>query len=151
VNRVVSYWLPPLIWMALIWGLSSDVGSAAQTSRFLLPLLKWLLPWASPAQTELAHGLIRKSGHLVEYAILAALWLRTLRRERRLALPASAWLALGISVAWAITDELHQSTVASRTASAGDVMIDTVGAGLALLAAHLRSYLPSSLAGDRID
>jgi VanZ family protein len=150
VNAVVRYWLPPLLWMALIWGLSSDAGSAAQTSRFLVPLLMWLFPWATPAEIELAHELVRKCGHLVEYAILAALWFRTLRSERRLALPASAWTVLAISVAWAILDELHQSTVASRTASATDVMIDTVGAGLAVLAAHLRTHLPSSWSGNRI-
>jgi VanZ family protein len=149
VKIFVSYWLPPLLWMALIWGLSSDVGSAAQTSRFLLPLLKWLLPWASPAQTELLHGLIRKSGHVVEYAVLAALWFRTLRRERGLALPASAWAALGISLAWAIADELHQSTVASRTASAVDVMIDGVGAALALLALWLVSVRARALPAVR--
>jgi len=125
--------------MALIWGLSSDIGSAAQTSRYFVPLLTWLFPWATPAQIELLHGLVRKSGHVVEYAILAALWFRALRGERRLALPASAWTALATSVAWAILDELHQSTVASRTASATDVMIDTVGAALATITLLLTS------------
>ena len=145
MNAVVRYWLPSLLWMALIWGLSSDPESAAHSSRLLLPFLKWLFPWATPAQIELAHGLARKLGHLVEYAILAALWFRTLRGERRLALPASAWTALAISVAWAILDELHQSTVASRTASATDVMIDTVGATLAALVARLRDRIRPSL------
>src|SRR5262245_45282128 len=74
VKACARYWLPPLAWMALIWGLSTDAGSAEHTSRFLLPLLKWLLPWASPGQIELAHGLVRKCGHVAEYAVLAALW-----------------------------------------------------------------------------
>ncbi len=138
MNAFARYWLPPLLWMALIWGLSSDVGSAAQTSRFFVPLLTWLLPWATPAQIALAHGLVRKLGHLVEYAILAALWFRALRGERRLALPISAWIALATSVAWAILDELHQSTVASRTASATDVLLDAAGATLAALTLRLR-------------
>ncbi len=145
MNAFARYWLPPLFWMALIWGLSSDVGSSAQTSRFLVPLLTWLFPWATPGQIALGHGLVRKLGHVVEYAALAALWFRALRGERRLALPISAWTALAVSVAWAILDELHQSTVVSRTASATDVMIDAVGATLALFTLFVTSVRARAL------
>ena len=79
------------------------------------------------------------------YAILAALWFRALRGERRLALPISAWATLAVSVAWAILDELHQSTVASRTASATDVMLDAVGAALALFTLFVTSVRARAL------
>ena len=148
VKALARYWLPPLVWMALIWGFSTDAASAAHTSRFIVPLLTWLAPWATPAQIELAHGLLRKLGHVVEYAILAGLWFRTFRGERRLAPWPSAWAALAVSVVWAGLDELHQSTVPSRTASAGDVMIDAIGALLAVLAVALRTAARPS-GGDR--
>jgi VanZ family protein len=138
MKAFARYWLPPLLWMAAIFALSSDAGSAEHTSRFLLPLVRWLFPWASPSQIDAVHWLVRKLGHVVEYAVLAALWWRALRSGRGLAPSTSAWTALIIAVAWAVLDELHQSTVASRTASAADVVIDAAGAGVALLAARVR-------------
>jgi VanZ family protein len=134
---LARYWLPPLVWMAVIWTLSSDTGSAEHTSRFFLPLLRWLAPWASPAHIELGHLLVRKLGHVVEYAVLSALWFRALRGERRLAPIPSASAAWLVSLTWAVLDEVHQSTVASRTASGVDVLVDAAGATLALLAARL--------------
>jgi VanZ family protein len=142
LKAFARYWLPPLLWMTVIWLMSSDAGSLQQTSRILVPLLRWLFPWASPSEIDLMHFLARKLGHVGEYAILAALWLRALHGGRRLALSTSAWAALAISIGWAIVDELHQSTVASRTASGTDVMIDAAGAGLASLAARLLRRSP---------
>jgi VanZ family protein len=138
VSRLLS-WLPPVLWMAviLIW-LSSDAFSAAQTGGRLESLLRWLLPAITTEQIEHAHTLVRKSAHFTVYAILAALWLRAFVRERVLPLPAAAWLAFAITVAWACVDELHQSTVASREGSAVDVAIDAVGAAVVLVVARLR-------------
>ena len=137
--RVLTrYWLPPIGWMALIWALSSDLGSAEHSARIFLQVMTRLLPWATPDQIVLLHGLARKLGHLTEYAILAALWFRGLVGERRLTRATSAWIALAASVAWAILDEIHQGTVPLRTASAWDVMIDAIGATLAVLAARWR-------------
>lgn len=147
MKTFARYWLPALAWMALIWALSTDVGSAEHTSGILLPLLTWLLPGANPSQLGLAHGMIRKLGHVTEYAVLALLWLRALRAERRLALATSAWVALAVAVAWAILDELHQATVGTRTPSAADVVIDAVGATLAIAATLWREGLGRAAAG----
>lgn len=134
--RPAAHWLPPVVWMAVIMALSSDFGSAGRTGGFLLPLLRWLLPWATPAQLDALHGLARKGGHLTEYAVLAALWYRAFARGGALAPRASARLALAISVAWAFLDELQQSTLLSRTGSAIDVAIDSAGALAALFVAR---------------
>jgi VanZ family protein len=131
-----AYWLPPVVWMAIIFGLSSDTASAEQTSRFLLPLLRWLLPWATSGQLDLLHAAARKSGHLVEYAVLAALWFRAFAPGRGLTPRRASWLALAIAVVWAFVDEGHQSMLLSRTGSALDVGIDAGGAVLALGVAH---------------
>src|SRR2546422_2320665 len=76
-----AHWLPPVLWMGVIMLLSTDTGSAAHTGELLLPLLHWLLPWASPGDLAAIHGLVRKGAHLTEYAILAALWYRAFTRR----------------------------------------------------------------------
>jgi VanZ family protein len=124
--------------MAVIWGLSTEIGGGEETARFFIPLVKVLFPWAGPDQIRLVHGLVRKLGHLAEYAILAGLWFRALHGGRHMAAASSAWAALALSVAWAGLDELHQTTVASRTGTWLDVLLDAVGAMLALVAARLR-------------
>jgi VanZ family protein len=107
--------------MAVILFMASDVGSAGNTSRFVGPLLRFLFPSASPDQIDLMHGLIRKAGHLTEYAVLAALWVRAFDGRR-------AWRAWTIAVGWAVVDETFQSTTSARVGSVGDVVIDAVGA-----------------------
>ena len=144
MRLVARYWLPPLVWMAVIWSMSSDLGSADNTAGAVSWLVSVLFPWATPAQIDLAHWLVRKLGHLTEYAILAALWFRTLHAGRRLESLPSAVAALAISIAWAIADELHQSFVPSRTPSAVDVILDSTGATLALLILLLRNACGST-------
>jgi VanZ family protein len=131
-----AHWLPPVLWMGLILSLSTDTASAEHTGRLLLPVLRWLLPWAAPGQLDTIHGLLRKGAHLTEYAILAALWYRAFTRERTLGPQPAGWWALVISVAWAILDEWHQSFPPSRTSSAVDVAIDSAGAALAVVLGH---------------
>jgi VanZ family protein len=123
--------------MAVIVGLSTDAGSSEHTESWLSPLLRTLAPWATPAQLEALHWLTRRLAHLSEYAILAALWLRAFVRGRNLTPRTAGLTALAISVGWAILDELHQSFVPSRSASLADVLVDTVGALIALTVAHV--------------
>jgi VanZ family protein len=133
----LKYWLPPLLWMAVIVGFSTDAASASHTEHWLLPILRGLAPWATPAQLEALHWLVRKISHLSEYAILAGLWLRAFVRGRNLNPRTAGLLALAISVAWAILDELHQSFVPSRSASLADVLVDSAGALIALTVIHV--------------
>jgi VanZ family protein len=92
--------------------------------------LRWLNPHISPQTIATIHFALRKLGHLTEYAILATLLWRALRSGNRWQMRMSilfvvAWFVCGI---FAATDEFHQSFVPSRTAAAGDVIIDIVGA-----------------------
>jgi VanZ family protein len=123
--------------MAVIVGFSTDAGSSEHTASWLLPLLKTLAPWATSGQVEALHRLTRRLAHLSEYAILAVLWRRAFVRGRNLTPRSAGVLALAISVAWAILDELHQSFVPSRSASLADVLVDTVGAVVALTVVHV--------------
>ncbi len=125
--------MPVLAWMLLIFSASTDLGSAAQTSRFIVPFLHWLNPHISLEAILLVQFLVRKAGHVTEYAILALLLLRALRRQRRI-----VWLhaigAWSAAAMYAASDEWHQSFVSSRTASPRDVLLDCAGAAVGILA-----------------
>jgi VanZ family protein len=133
--RFTKYWMPVFIWLGVIFIGSTDALSAEQTSRFLVPFLRWLDPQISFATIAAIHFALRKLGHLTEYAIFAALLWRALRRGTRLQAKMSilfllAWFAAAI---FAVFDEFHQSFVPSRTASPIDMMIDIFGAMIGLI------------------
>jgi VanZ family protein len=135
MKSFLKYWLPVLIWLCLIFLGSTGVLSAEQTSRFLVPFLRWLKPEISLAAISAIQLGIRKVGHLTEYAILSALLWRAMRSTFiSTKAMAMAGLALVMSAIFAASDEFHQSFVPSRTATLGDVMIDIGGAliGLAI-------------------
>jgi len=96
--RVLSAWLPVVLWAGLIFGLSSmpDLGTG---------LGGWDL-------------LLRKIAHALEYAILGYLLLRATGREP---------MAVAAGAAYAVSDEVHQTFVAGRQGAPRDVLIDTVG------------------------
>ena len=132
--RFVKPWMPVILWMTLIFIGSTDVLSADHTSRFLFPFLRWLDPHISWMTMYSIQTVIRKLGHVTEYAVLAALLWRALRSE-------TAWkgrIAVVFALAWsgcaifAASDELHQSFVSSRTSSVHDVIIDVCGALIGL-------------------
>ena len=68
---------------------------------------------------------LRKTAHAGEYAILAGLLVRALGRA------APAFL---LAVAYAVTDEIHQTFVPGRAGRPLDVAIDAAGALLGVLA-----------------
>jgi len=135
MKSFLKYWLPLFIWLGVIFVGSTEVMSAEQTSRFVVPFLRWLKPDISIETVVFIHFLIRKLGHLTEYAILAMLFWRGVYRGMNLRMKISilfllAWLAAAI---FAVTDEFHQSFVPSRTASPIDMMIDICGAMIGLI------------------
>ena len=135
-RRLVNRWMPVIGWMLLIFIGSTDAFSAEQTSRFLVPLLLWFDPHISIGTILTLHVALRKLGHLIAYAVLAALLWRALRGQT--AFPMKMWrpalVALVVAAIYAAFDEFHQSFVPSRTASTHDVAIDIGGAvvGLAI-------------------
>jgi VanZ family protein len=133
-RRFVNCWMPVIAWMVLIFAGSTDALSAEQTSRFLVPFLRWLDPQISIATIAAIHFTLRKLGHLMEYAILAALLWRGLRGTLTSTTnPGIAALTFVVTAMFAASDEFHQWFVPSRTASPFDVMIDCIGALLAVL------------------
>jgi VanZ family protein len=102
-------------------------------SRYAPPLAVMALIFALSATPDLSTGLgpwdfvLRKIAHVTIFALL---WLTVAR--------ATDWrrpiLAAVIAVAYAATDELHQSFVDGRHGTPVDVMIDSVGIGLVAIA-----------------
>src|SRR5438093_4581488 len=79
-SRFLKHWLPVLVWIAVIFVGSSDLMSAEHTSRFLGPFLRWLKPDVTADAIAKVQLFVRKVAHLTEYAILAILLWRALRR-----------------------------------------------------------------------
>jgi len=134
LKAFLRYWLPLIIWLALIFVGSTDLMSVEHTSRFIGPFLRWFDPTISPFTILRVQFFMRKLAHVSEYAVLAVLLYRAfvhtaLKGRRAL----SAGLVLLLCAAYAATDEFHQSFVPSRTASVRDVMIDICGATLAVM------------------
>jgi VanZ family protein len=147
VKKTVALWLPPLAWMAVIALFSTEWFGADETRSMLVPVLTWAMPGASPSEIETAHDLIRKGAHLAEFGVLAALWFRALVHGTGTPAVVAARIAFAVSVAWAITDEVHQAFVSNRTPSAIDVGIDSLGALGSLLLARAAWHWVDRAAG----
>ena len=124
--------------MGVIFGFSTGAGSTRHTSRIIGPVLRWLVPDISDATIAHIQTGIRKSAHLSEYALLALLLWRA--RRKPFAGDPRPWswrtpaFAFAITALFAASDEFHQSFVPSREGRFRDVLIDTTGAALGLLA-----------------
>lgn len=112
IRSFLFYWLPPLLWMALIY-----YGSAQPT----LPSLTH----------SLLDSLVKYGAHFMEYAVLALLWYRAI--YSRFPHPMIQPLAFIIVVVYALSDEFHQSFVPGRSATWQDVAADVIGGASALL------------------
>lgn len=133
---MVRAWMPALLWMMVIFVGSTDLLSSQQTSRFLGPFLRWIIPGISDESIRAAQFVVRKCGHLAEYAFLAVLFHRALSLTLRTRLwnwRTAIW-AFALAAGYAITDEIHQGLVATRYGSGIDVLIDSVGAAIGLAA-----------------
>lgn len=110
--RLLAAWLPALVLAVVIFWLSATPNLAV------------------------AHGgwdlVTRKTAHFLVFAALALACLRG-ATDHGLRRRAAASVALALTVAYAISDELHQTTVAGRHGSPIDVGIDTLGAIVGLL------------------
>jgi VanZ family protein len=72
----------------------------------------------------------RKILHAAEYALLCFLWWRALATVTHPGRALAA--AAAISVAYAVSDEIHQTFIEGRNGSPVDVMIDAAGVAAAV-------------------
>src|SRR5256714_12826057 len=129
---------PLVLWAVLIFVGSGDLLSGSHTS-ILLRAVRWLFPNVRDESLAVFHLLVRKAGHLTEYAILATLAARAFRDSSHDLLRRHwSWVSLLLAIAYALTDEFHQSFVPSRTASIYDSLIDSIGALMGLMIIRMR-------------
>ena len=75
---------------------------------------------------------IKKSGHALSYGVLTWLYRRALRPHFRDSRMLRA-VCVGLSVVYALSDEVHQSFVPGRNGTLLDVAVDGIGASGAML------------------
>jgi len=137
--QLLGYWGVVAAWMLVISGLSTEPFSAANTNRYLDPLLRFIFPHLSPGEFVFAHTVIRKSAHFTEFFVLGCLTFWACRRGR----PPRwrvVWMlqALALAMLYALVDEAHQAFVPNRTSSLADSGIDSLGALVSQLVIYLR-------------
>jgi VanZ family protein len=103
--RRIRAWGPVVLWAAVIFAFSSIPSLGTGLGTWDLVL--------------------RKLAHLTEYAILGALLARAV---------GAAWIAILLGALYATSDEAHQHFVRGRHAAWYDVVIDTVGVTIGVLA-----------------
>jgi VanZ family protein len=123
-----------IAWMAVIFQASHtpDLRAVPWVERFgLLPA------GLEPATVGLIEFILRKGAHMITFGALAMLayWalVGSFPRSARIRIAGGAFL---MAVAYAATDEWHQTFVPTRMGSVVDVGIDSAGAILALLLVH---------------
>ncbi len=123
----LTYWLPWILWMALIFFLSDrPKQESLQMSGWFLIFFEWLGYTYAELEAMQVVLLIRKLAHFTIYLILA-LW--TVRLQRYY-LPGKKfpWWAILWCLLYAISDEVHQAFVPGRGPQPIDVGIDLLGA-----------------------
>ncbi len=117
MNRI-RYWLPALLWATIIFYFSAQP-AAPQVSK-----------------KEDVQLTLQKLGHATEYAILAFLIHRALRRGHQFRPRNAALAAALLAAAYAVSDEWHQSFVPGRYCMVSDMAIDAIGGVLTLTALY---------------
>ena len=136
---LLRYWGTVVAWMLVITTLSSDAFSAANTNRYIDPIIRFLFPSISISGMLLIHTVIRKAAHFTEFFILGLLAYWASRRGR---MPQWRWRwvvqALVVAGGYALLDEFRQGFVPSRTPSLADSGIDFLGALVSQFALYQR-------------
>jgi hypothetical protein len=108
----VLRWIPSLVMMLLIFFFSSRTASQ--------------IPYFGALDV-----LFKKSAHAIGYGMLGLSYYYALPKSLSIRYRwIMAWM---MAILFAMSDEFHQSFVAGRTSSVSDVLIDSAGAGLALI------------------
>ncbi len=131
--RYLRYWVPPVLYMALIFAVSSMEQPPLPTPKF-----EWLS--------------IDKLYHFIEFCILSVLLTIALVNVPPKWLPYNwIWITAAlISILYGASDEWHQTFVPGRFATFSDFFSDAIGAIVGVLGVYLyyrkqnkkRSYFP---------
>ncbi|HPU56817.1 MAG TPA: VanZ family protein, partial [Verrucomicrobiota bacterium] len=97
IRLLLKYWVPVLLWMALIFSASGDTKSYDRSSRIIAPLVRLLFPSLSEGAVDRMVLVARKGAHVTEYAVLAVLCWYAIRRPVRSDPRPWSWRQAGIA------------------------------------------------------
>jgi len=122
-----------IVWMGFIFwnSLQTGIESSETSGRIVSFLMRMAPEWLSEETLSL---IIRKTAHVLEFAVLGGLGGETVRlwlSKARLWL--TVIIAFGISLAASCADETIQFYVPGRSGAFADVLIDAAGIALGLL------------------
>ena len=129
-----------VVWMAIIFAMSARTGvESSEDSEYIGRIVGAVIvpgfeEMSEAQQADYALAIdhtVRKTAHAMEYGFLGVLLLGTLY-DGSVRNCLAAW---GISAGYAVSDEIHQLFVPGRSGQASDVLIDSIGAGIAVLVA----------------
>jgi VanZ family protein len=123
---------PLALWVGVIAFLSTSSGSMAETSRFIGPILKYLLPNASEETLRAIHAVIRKLAHITEYSLLAFFAVRAIAATLNVRSRMRYILPLVLVAVVASADEINQSYDAARTGLPSDALLDVASGAIAI-------------------
>jgi len=130
---LLKAWIAAILWLIVISIESTTYLSGQNTSHILYPFFHFLFG-IDQAHFEPWHHVLRKTGHVIGYALLSFFlfraWRETLPAEPRKWTFRWASLAVLGTFLVASLDEWHQTTLPSRTGRWQDVVLDT-SAGIA--------------------
>lgn len=112
LDKTISLWLPVILWALLIFMFSAH-------------------PTNSVSQVQLADFAVKKTAHIVEYAIFATLFYRALYSSGVSKKEAAVYSVI-LAILYGASDEFHQSFTPGREPKLRDVFFDTTGAFAAI-------------------
>ena len=107
LRRVIRFWLPVVLWASVIFLFSS-------------------FPTNPVSKIYWRDFLVKKSAHIIEYAIFTSLIYRALK-ESGVEKKEAGVYAVILAVLYGISDEFHQSLTPGREPRVRDVLFDTIG------------------------
>ena len=134
-KQLLKEWTAAVLWLGLIAVESTNLLSAANTSRILYPIFHFFTG-VDPVRFVLWDYYIRKIGHFVGYFGLSVLLFRAWRATLPFRSP-SRWSMQWARISFFMTalvaslDEWHQTYLSSRTGSLHDVLLDSSAALIA--------------------
>ncbi len=108
IRNRVYYWLPPIVWMACIFYMSSQE-KVAISNQVIVEFVTF------------------KTLHMVEYALLFFLFYRAFNSIKTIKQPIVLFLTLGTSLIYSASDEFHQLFTPTRQGKVRDILFDFVG------------------------
>jgi len=127
VRRVVFFWLPVVLWMGLIFFLSSFHKLQASP-----------IGWQD--------FVIRKTAHFLEFMLLYLLLNRGFKNTSKITVAKRLILVLFLTIFYAASDEYHQTFISGRTGKPFDIGIDFLGALFGLIfSLKLINFLPKKV------